>query len=140
MILVSSCLVGKPCKYNGKSNYNERVVDFLMDKDFILICPETLGGLSAPRAPGEIRGERVIDSEGKDLTSFFRQGAEIVLKKAREYEADLCILKESSPSCGVHTVYDGTFSGRKIKGQGLTARLLSENGFKIISEKDIDKD
>ncbi len=132
--------MGKPCKYNGKSNYNEKVVDFLMDKDFILICPETLGGLSAPRAPGEIRGERVIDSEGKDLTSFFRQGAEIVLKKAREYEADLCILKESSPSCGVHTVYDGTFSGRKIKGQGLTARLLSENGFKIISEKDIDKD
>ena len=140
MILVSSCLVGKPCKYNGKSNYNERVVEFLMNKDFILICPETLGGLSAPRAPGEIRGERVIDAEGKDLTSFFRQGAEIVLKKAREYEADLCILKESSPSCGVHTVYDGTFSGKKIKGQGLTARLLSENGFKIISEKDIDKD
>lgn len=138
MILVSGCLVGKPCKYNGKSNYNKKVVDFLQDKDFILVCPETLGGLKSPRAPSEIQGDRVVDDQGVDRTPAFKKGADIVLTKAKKYGADLCILKESSPSCGVHTIYDGSFQGRKIPGMGLTARVLRDHGYKVISEKDLE--
>ncbi|MDO4541537.1 MAG: DUF523 domain-containing protein [Bacillota bacterium] len=137
MIIVSGCLVGKPCKYNGRSNYDSKVVDFLLDKDYILVCPETMGGLESPRPPAEIQGDRVVDAEGVDRTAAFHKGAHRVLAKAKEYGAELCILKESSPSCGVHTIYDGTFTGRKIPGMGLTAELLKENGYRVISEKDI---
>ena len=137
MIIVSGCLVGRPCKYNGGNNYNAKLVEFLQDKDFVLVCPETAGGLTSPRAPAEIRAGQVIDSNGVNRTESFKCGAAKVLAKAKKYNADLCILKESSPSCGVHIVYDGTFSGRKIEGQGITTKLLQENNFKVISEKDL---
>ncbi len=139
MILVSGCLLGKNCKYNGGNNRNEDVIKFLEGKEYTIICPEVMGGLKIPHPPAEIQGNCVMDVDGKDVTEAFRKGAEKVLSIAREKEVELCILKENSPSCGVHGIYDGTFSGRKIPGMGITAKTLSDHGFTLLSEKDLKK-
>lgn len=139
--VVSKCLFGYNCKYNGGNNNNEKVKEFCEGNEVVLICPECFGGLPIPREPSEIRmrdGEkRVFSLSGKDVTEEFRKGAEKSLDIAREFNADLCILKESSPSCGANKVHDGTFSGVKISGEGIAAALLRANGFKVISEDDI---
>lgn len=137
MIFVSSCLMGHPCKYNGGNNKNEAVIAYVGEQPHCLICPESFGGLLSPRPPAEIQGERVINAVGEDVTSAFLCGAEKVLALAKKENPDLCILKENSPSCGVHQIYDGTFRGKKIEGMGLTARLLQEHGYTLCSEKDI---
>ena len=137
MILVSGCLIGKNCKYNGGNNRNADVIAYLKNREYMVICPEVMGGLGIPHPPAEILGDRVIDCHGNDVTSAFQKGAECVLQIAIKQNADLCILKESSPSCGVHTVYDGTFSKRKVDGMGITAKRLYQEGFLIISEKDL---
>ncbi len=139
MVLVSKCLLGENCKYNGGNNYNKKIVEYLEDKEYISICPECLGGLPVPRDPSEINPSngKVFSSEGKDVTENFIIGAEKALEIAKKNNAKLAILKQSSPSCGFGTVYDGSFSGNKISGMGKTAQLLFENGVKIITEKDI---
>lgn len=141
-ILVSKCLLGENCKYSGGNNYNESVVEFCKNHNIIPICPECMGGLPTPREPSEIRFvdgvEKVFTKSGCDVSEMFRKGAKASLEAAKENEIELCILKESSPSCGANTIYDGTFSHVKIPGMGLTAKLLKENGFKILSEKDIE--
>ncbi|MEG0998468.1 MAG: DUF523 domain-containing protein [Clostridiales bacterium] len=137
MILVSSCLIGEPCRYNAKDNLNVKVVEFLKNKDYVQVCPEVLGGLKTPRLPCEIKGNSVVNAQGENLTAAFNLGAEKCLGLAKDNHVSLCILKESSPSCGVNSIYDGTFSKCKIKGMGYTARLLKENGFSVISEKDL---
>ncbi len=136
MIIVSRCLVGENCKYNGGNNYNEKVCEFLKDKEYITICPECDGGLPVPRIPSEISGDKVISQNGKDVTEYFVKGAEIALDIAIKKGADLAILKQSSPSCGSGSIYDGTFTGNKISGDGITAALLKKNGIKVITEKD----
>ncbi len=139
--VVSKCLFGYNCKYSGGNNNNEKVKSFCEGHEVALICPECFGGLPIPREPSEIRtknGEKkVFSSSGKDVTKEFLKGAEKALDIAREFNAELCILKESSPSCGANKIYDGTFSGVKISGEGITASLLRANGFKIISDEDI---
>lgn len=137
MILVSACLLGENCKYNGGNNRNEDVIAFLSDKKYVAVCPEAFGGLPCPRPPAEIIDNRVIDKEGRDVTEEFHVGAKKTLQLAKEHKAKLCILKANSPSCGCGTVYDGTFGGIKIPGNGITVDLLLKNGYNVISEKDI---
>ncbi len=140
--IVSKCLLGYNCKYNGGNNKNEKVKSFCEGNEITLICPECFGGLPIPREPSEIRmmdGEKkVFSSSGKDVTEAFIAGARESLNIAREFNAELCILKESSPSCGANKIYDGTFSGNKIPGMGIAAELLAESGFKVISEEEIE--
>ena len=136
MILVSACVVGEKCRYDGNHRRNEKVLEFLKDKEYRLICPEMMGGLSCPRNPSEQIGDRVVDNEGKDVTENFQRGAGKALELAQKYQPELIILEDRSPSCGTHVVYDGTFSGKLIAGQGVTARLLSEHGFRILSSDD----
>lgn len=138
MILVSACLIGINCKYSGDNNENEKVKEYLRSKEFTLVCPEQLGGLSTPRPPAEIVDGRVITKEdNKDVTENFVRGAEETLKIAKLYVCSEAILKEGSPSCGCNLIYDGSFSGKKIPGKGITAKLLEEEGIKVKSEKDL---
>ncbi len=135
--LVSSCLLGVNCKYDGGNNYHQAVVDFLKDKDYVPVCPEQLGGLSTPREPSEIIGDQVVTQGGGRVTEAFERGGEETLKLARLSGCTRGILKENSPSCGVTTRYDGTFSHQKIPGQGITARILREAGLDLCSEMDL---
>jgi len=138
MILVSACLLGVNCQYNGESDFTKELLEFLKNKgEFIAVCPEVLGGLPIPRDGAEIVGGKVKTAKGKDVTKEFLSGAEKVLKIAKENNVDLAILKAKSPSCGVSTIYDGTFSRKLIKGDGVTAALLRKNGIKVMTEKDL---
>ncbi len=135
-ILVSGCLYGWDCRYDGKSKPCTEPI-FLKWKSegrFVPICPEVEGGLSTPRTPCQRKDDRIITETGDDRTAEYLAGAEKVLATAIENDVVCCILKESSPSCGVSEIYDGTFSGKKITGQGLTAELLCKNGFEVFSE------
>lgn len=136
MILVSACLLGQCCKYNGGHNRNAAVLDFLQGKDYLPICPETFGGLSAPRPPAELRPDgRVVDKSGRDVTAAFLAGAQKALELASAHRPELIILKSNSPSCGCGQVYDGTFSGATVPGDGVAARLLRDAGFPVCTEK-----
>lgn len=134
-ILVSACLLGENCKYNGGNNYSAKLHDFIKDNDVIAVCPEVLGDLSIPRLPSEIVGDKVINSEGEDVTVNFKQGGLKALKQA--LGVDVAILMSRSPSCGVNQIYDGTFSGRKIKGHGIFAQMLIDKGIKVIDIEDL---
>ena len=136
-ILVSACLLGQKCKYNGEDNYSQKVLDYVKGHEVIPICPEVSGGLSTPRIPGEIVDGVVLNKNGKNKDKEFRSGAELCLKKAFDEKADLAILQSRSPSCGVNQIYDGTFSGKLIDGSGIFASLLSQNGIKVIDAEDI---
>ncbi len=147
MILVSACLLGEKCKYNGENNYNPQLIRYLHGRGYIGACPETLGGLTAPRQPAELQGgdgedfwagkATVMDQDGCDLSTEFAAGAAMVLQICRDHQIQLAILKESSPSCGSSCIYDGTFSHKRIPGCGVCAALLKQNGIRIISEKEI---
>lgn len=133
-ILVSACLLGINCKYNQGNNDCPKVRKLMEEHELIPVCPEILGGLSTPRTPAEIRDHRVITEDGKDVTEKYERGAAETLKLAQLYHCKYAILKERSPSCGCGVVYDGTFSKRLIQGDGLTTRLLKQNGIQVISE------
>ena len=141
MILVSSCLLGVNCKYNGGNNKSEKLLSILDVYGFIPICPEQLGGMTTPRKPSEITrdGRRVTDIDGQENTEFFLRGAEETLKIAKSFKVKYAVLKEKSPSCGSNFIYDGTFSGKLVPGKGLTAKLLEENGIKVYSDEEIDQ-
>lgn len=140
MILISACLAGVNCKYSGDNNYNEKVANLLKRGDAILICPEQMGGLPTPRLGAEIvekDGKRyVYMKDGTDVTEQFERGANEVLEIAKKINATKAILKSRSPSCGVDIIYDGTFTKTKIDGDGVTAKLLRENGIEVISSDD----
>ena len=129
-ILVSACLLGENCKYNGKNNYSERVAKYLEGHEVIPVCPEVLGGLPTPRDPSEIVSGEVINCKGVNVDRQFREGAEEALRIAKENGIDLAILQSRSPSCGVKQIYDGNFTGKLILGQGVFAQLLEKNGFR----------
>lgn len=149
MYIVSECLLGVPCKYNGGSNDMPVLRKYLEGKSYVAVCPETLGGLSAPRPPAEIQGGRVRNKLGEDVTDSFRLGAEKAWKKACDTAQQagepltqdgvpftLAILKARSPSCGSGAVYDGTFSHTTIRGDGIFAELLKEKGIPVITEEE----
>lgn len=137
MKLCSACLLGIKCRYDGKDNLNERVIELAKREKLIPVCPEQLGGLPTPREPAEIQGNRVVTYSGKDVTEYFERGAKKVLKIAKLLGIKEAILKQKSPSCGSGKIYDGTFSGRIIEGDGITARLLKKNGIRVISEEEL---
>ncbi|MGB9683777.1 MAG: DUF523 domain-containing protein [Candidatus Bathyarchaeota archaeon] len=137
MKLCSACLLGVKCRYNGKSALNRKVVALLKAEVLIPVCPEQLGGLPTPREPAEIRGKRVITRSGKDVTENFLQGARQVLKLAKLFGVKEAVLKQGSPSCGCGRIYNGTFSGKTVKGDGVTTALLKKNGIKVITEEDL---
>lgn len=136
-ILVSACLLGTNCKYNGGNNLNQSVLVFIEGHEVIGICPEQLGGLSTPRLPAEIVDGVVTNKEGVSVDAEFRKGAQSALAAALENKVDLAILQSRSPSCGVKEIYDGSFSGKKIKGQGVFAKLLSARGIKVLDAEDV---
>lgn len=143
MIIISACLCGCDCKYNGKNNKNESCVELLKRGKAVLVCPEQLGGMTTPRVPSEILKNdgkiSVISKEGKDVSKEFKKGAKEALKIAKLVDAKVAILKNGSPSCGSKYIYDGTFSGNKIKGEGITAKLFVENGIEVFSEDEAHK-
>lgn len=135
--MVSACLMGKNCKYDGTNNKNDKIIEFLKDKEYVLVCPEQLGGLPTPRIPSEIQGNKVFNKEGKDVTMEYNLGAEKALLICKKEKCDCCILKSKSPSCGCGSIYDGTFSKTLIKGDGVTTRLLKENNIKVINSDEL---
>ncbi len=145
MIIVSACLAGIDCKYNGGNNADDRIIELVSKGQAIPVCPEQLGGCPTPRLKTEIAGgsgadvldskSRVIREDGRDMTEEFLKGAQEVLKIAKLLSVKKAILKSKSPSCGCGKVYDGTFSGRLIEGNGVTSELLLRNGIDVINEK-----
>ena len=138
-IVVSACLAGQNCKYNGKNNYNATVARILGNSDFVCVCPEVLGGLPCPRVPSEIVDGVVTTRDGENVDRAFREGAEKALGIALEYGATTAILQPRSPSCGVSEIYDGSFSGTLIPGSGVFASLLGKNGIRLLNAFEIRK-
>ena len=136
-IMVSACLLGENCKYNGGNNLSEKVMNFIKDHEVIPVCPEVMGGLPIPRLSSEIVNGVVTASDGRSVDEEFRKGAQIGLAMAKENEVDLVILQSRSPSCGIKQIYDGTFSKRLIAGDGVTAELLKQNGIAVYGESQI---
>ena len=131
MIIVSACLAGVNCNYQGKNKENESVVGLVREGRAIPVCPEQLGGLTTPRPPAEIRNGRVFTKEGADVTEAFRRGANEVLKICQKYNCQKAILKSKSPSCGRGKIHDGNFNDVLTDGDGVTARLLGEHGIEV---------
>lgn len=138
MYLISACLAGVECRYDGKSNEIEQVKQLVAEGKGVLICPEQLGGLTTPRIPAEIKQERVVTKEGQDVTDAFRLGAARALAIATGCNCQKAILKANSPSCGYGKIYDGNFTKTLICGNGVTAQLLKENGIQIYTEYDLE--
>ena len=136
-ILVSACLLGQACRYDGKSKPKEAVLALMEKFELIPVCPETLGGLSIPRLPSEIRGGAVVSENGADVTEFFVTGAIEALKIAKKQGCETAVLKARSPSCGSGEIYDGSFSGELTEGDGITASLLKKNGITVYTEDEI---
>lgn len=135
--IVSACLCGEKCRYDGKTTLSEKVKKLVDEGKALVVCPEVEGGLSVPRLPCEIIENKVINTKNEDKTENFIAGAEKTLYLAKKYNIKKAILKEKSPSCGSSFIYDGTFSRTLIKGQGITSKLLRENGIEVISDEDI---
>ena len=137
-ILVSACLLGENCKYSGGNNYNEAVINYCKGHSVIPVCPEVLGGLPIPREPAEIvNGE--VRNRLASVDKEFREGARIALETALNEQVDLAILQSRSPSCGIGTIYDGSFTGAKASGNGVFAQLLIDNGIKVIDAGGLDR-
>ena len=136
-IMVSACLTGENCKYNGGNNRNEKVLNLMVGNKVIAVCPEKMGGLPTPRIPSEIRDGVVTAKDGRIVDAEFRAGAAKCLEIARREQPDLIVLQSRSPSCGVKQRYDGTFSGTLVDGAGVTAELLMQNGFRVIDIEDL---
>ena len=136
-IMVSACLLGDNVKYNGGNNRHEKVLEYIKGHEVVPVCPEMLGGLPVPRAPGEIQDGIVRNEDGTSVDYEYRTGAAKAMEIAESERIDMAILQSRSPSCGVNQIYDGSFTGRKIKGMGVFARLLSENGYKVVDAEDI---
>ena len=135
-ILVSACLLGIPCRYDGTGFADERVLALAKKYHLIPVCPEQLGGLPTPRPPVERHDTRVLSRDERDFTAAFARGAEETLRLARLFSCRIAVLKANSPSCGSGQIYDGCFRGRLIPGDGMTAALLKNEGLTVLSEKD----
>ncbi len=134
IILVSACLLGEACRYDGKSKEVKGIIELSKYYDIIPICPEVMGGLSIPRYPAEIVDGRVINKKGNDVTRNYEEGAYWSTVVAKEKNIKLAVLKENSPSCGVKKIHDGKFTGKLIDGEGVTTKRLRRAGVKVINE------
>lgn len=136
-IMVSACLLGENCKYNGGNNLSDKVLKYISGHEVVPVCPEVMGGLPVPRLSSEIVNGVVTASDGHSVDREFRKGAAIGLELAIKENVDLVILQSRSPSCGVKEIYDGSFSKKKIKGQGIFAAMLKDHGFQMIDLEDL---
>ena len=139
-LLISRCLLGDPCRYDGKSKpLSAETLQTLRERyKLIPVCPEVLGGLPTPRTPSERQGDRVVMKTGADVTKEYRRGAEAALQAARENQVCAAVLKERSPSCGKGNIYDGSFTGTLKNGNGVTAEVLLNAGFTVYGESEIE--
>ena len=136
-ILVSACLLGMRVRYDGQSRPNEAVIALMKEHELIPVCAEVFGGLPTPRVPAERVGDRVVTKDGRDVTQEYVRGAQEIARLAGLYGCTHAILKEKSPSCGNGHIYDGSFTGTLIPGQGMTARLLTQHGICVLGETDL---
>ena len=139
-LIISACLLGEFCRYDAKSKPCEQVGKLKKDYELIAICPECMGGLPTPRPPAEVQKDgRVINREGRDVTAYYRAGAEAVLQIAKEQNCSLALLKEKSPACGKGKIYDGSFTKTLKNGNGVCAELLLQNGVSVFGESEIER-
>ena len=136
-ILVSACLLGENCKYNGGNNYNGAVVAYVKGREVLTICPEMLAGMGCPRTPIEIVDGVLMDREGNNVDRAMRKAVELALEQIRGENIRCAILQSRSPTCGVNQVYDGSFSGKLVPGSGIFAQALKEAGYRVLDAEDI---
>ena len=136
-VLVSACLLGSNCKYNGGNNRNQKVLDFLRGHEIVSVCPEVMAGLGTPRTPVEIVNGNVQTKEGVSVDTQLRAAVAQILEEIDALGIDCAVLQSRSPTCGVNQVYDGTFSGRKIDGSGVLAQALKDAGYRVIDAEDV---
>ncbi|MFC1510408.1 DUF523 domain-containing protein [Candidatus Omnitrophota bacterium] len=137
MKICSACLLGVCCRFDGKAKPHKKVLDLAKKEVLLPVCPEQLGGLSSPRVAAEQKQDQVFSQSGEDLTANFLRGAQEVLKIAQLYDVKEAVLKQRSPSCGCGQIYDGSFKGRVIEGDGVTTALLKSAGITVITEEDL---
>lgn len=139
MILISACLLGCACRYDGKSKPHPLAQALARHGLVVPACPEQLGGLPTPRAPSEQQNDRVVSADGTDVTPQYRRGAEETLRLAALYGCTTAVLKERSPSCGSGQIYDGTFTHTLTEGDGLTAQMLKKKGVEVYGESQLEE-
>ena len=139
-VLVSACLLGKNCKYNGGNNYNGAVAEFVCGKEILSICPELMAGMGCPRTPIEIVDGVLMDRDGKNVDAAMREVVEMAMKQLSSEEIQCAVLQSRSPTCGVNQVYDGSFSGKLIPGAGIFAQALKEAGYRVIDAEDVGRE
>ena len=138
-ILVSACLLGESCKYNGGNNYNPAVAEFVKDKDVLPVCPEMMAGMGCPRTPIEIVDGILMDRDGKNVDAAMREAVAQAMEMIRKEDIQCAVLQSRSPTCGVNQIYDGSFSGKLIKGSGVLAQALKAAGYQVIDAEDVEK-
>ena len=138
-VLVSACLLGENCKYNGGNNFNPAVAEFVKDKEVLHICPEMMAGMGCPRTPIEIVDGVLMDRDGNNVDAAMRQAVEQAMEMIRKEEIQCAILQSRSPTCGVNEVYDGSFSGKLISGSGVLAQALKAAGYRVIDAEVVQK-
>ena len=136
-ILVSACLLGENCKYNGGNNYSAAVAEFVKDQEVLPVCPEMMAGMGCPRTPIEIVGGVMTDRDGKNVDAAMRKAVEKAMALVRKEDIQCAVLQSRSPTCGVNQIYDGSFSGKLISGSGTFAEVLKAAGYKVIDAEDI---
>ena len=136
-VLVSACLLGENCKYNGSNNYNSAVAAFVQGKEVLSVCPEMMAGMGCPRTPIEIVDGVQIDRDGKNVDAPMRETVALIMEQIRHEEIECAILQSRSPTCVVNQIYDGSFSGKLISGSGIFAKSLKDAGYRVIDAEDI---
>ena len=136
-ILVSTCLLGENCKYNGGNNYNPAVAEFVKDKEVLPICPEMMAGMGCPRIPIEIVDGVLMDRDGNNVDAAMRKAVEQAMEMIREEDIQCAVLQSRSPTCGVNQIYDGSFTGKLIEGSGVLAQALKLVGYRVVDAEDI---
>ncbi len=138
-IIVSACLLGDKCRYDGKGNYNDNIKFLREHFDIVPICPEQFGGMTTPRDPSEVRGDTVVSNKGKDVTKYFEKGRDDVLNIVKYFHIRKAVLADKSPSCGVKQIYNGRFNGTLIDGQGITTRALTALGVQCVTIDEVEQ-
>ena len=135
-ILVSACLLGENCKYNGRNNFAPAVVEYVKGREVLTICPEMMAGMGCPRTPIEIVNGVLMDRNGNNVDEAMRKAVDQAMKLVRQENIQCAILQSRSPTCGVNQVYDGTFSGKLITGSGIFAQVLKDAGYQVMDAED----
>ena len=138
-ILVSACLLGENCKYNGGNNYNPAVAEFVKDKEVLSICPEMMAGMGCPRTPIEIIDGVLMDRSGNNVDAAMREAVAQAMEMIRKEDIQCAVLQSRSPTCGVNQIYDGSFSGKLIDGSGVFVQALKDAGYQVIDAEDVEK-